>query len=55
MFPPDYLEPPNAPNPGFHVNSMSGFVRLLPYLEQRPLYDAINIRFIRGKRARFSH
>ena len=42
-FPPDYLEPPNVPDLGFHVNYMSGFVRLLPYLEQANLYASINI------------
>lgn len=44
MFPPDYLEFPPGPNPGLTtVNYMSGFVRLLPYLEQRSLYSSINI------------
>jgi prepilin-type processing-associated H-X9-DG protein/prepilin-type N-terminal cleavage/methylation domain-containing protein len=43
MFPPNYLEVPAGPNPGMTVNYTSGFVRLLPYLEQRSLYSSINI------------
>ncbi len=42
-FPPDYLPSPPGPSPGFKRNFSSGFLRLLPFLDQGVLYSSINI------------
>src|SRR5690349_9092718 len=43
LFPPDYLDPPPGPNSGKAINYTSGFFRLLPYVEERVLYDSVNM------------
>jgi len=42
-FPPDYFVSPPGPNPGFKRNFTSGFLRLLPFLDQGVLYSSVNI------------
>ncbi len=41
MFPPGGLNPV-GPNWGFTGNGLSSFTRMLPYLDERPLYSSIN-------------